>query len=144
MLIFFESLKWLGHKLEQKHKRGEIVDTSWDKSTKEEELLAFYIFIYTLHAGYFFMILLLSADFLSKNLSGTKPRWLTVWIQIKPNILLVLIWLQTVCKCHQMTKVAASTEKPDHGLPLSCWKIYFTGLISGLISRYFQPFPIVN
>ena len=46
--------------------------------------------------------------FHSKNLSGTKSRCQTVWIQI---ILLVVIWIQTVCKCYQqMTKVAAGKE----------------------------------
>ena len=51
-----------------------------------------------------------SADILSKstfsNLSGIQPQCQTVWIQIRPDVLLGLIWVQTVCKCfHQTTLV---------------------------------------
>ena len=36
----------------------------------------------------------------------------TLWIQIRTNILLVLIWVQTVCKGYQqMTKGATSKER---------------------------------
>ena len=36
----------------------------------------------------------------------------TVWIQIKTNILQVIIWVQTVCKSYQqMTKVAAARKE---------------------------------
>ena len=63
MLIFFESLKLLGHKFGQKHKRGEIVVTSWDKSTKEEKLLAFFIFIYIFTCWILLRDFLPSADF---------------------------------------------------------------------------------
>ena len=45
----------------------------------------------------------------SKILSGTLPVCQMVWIQIKTDVLLVLIWVQTVCKGYQkMTKVAVS------------------------------------
>ena len=59
------------------------------------------------------MVLLGSADFSpkltsSKILSGTLPVCQMVWIQIKTDVLLVLIWVQTVCKGYQMTKVAVS------------------------------------
>ena len=36
----------------------------------------------------------------------------TVWIQIRPNVLSGLTWIQTVCKGYQqMTKVATSEER---------------------------------
>ena len=59
------------------------------------------------------MILLSSADsFQNKyfqEISGKKSRCRNVWIQIRTNILLVLIWLQTVHECYQqMTKVCWS------------------------------------
>ena len=66
-------------------------------------------FLYkSLHAPYL-VILLSSADsFQNKyfqEISGKKSRCQIVWIQIT-NILLVLIWLQTVHECYQqMTKV---------------------------------------
>ena len=49
------------------------------------------------------MFFLSSADFFQnqlfrKNLSGIPSEWQTVWIQIRPNILSGLIWVQTVCK----------------------------------------------
>ena len=46
-----------------------------------------------------------------KNVSGITSECLTVWLQIKPDILLGLIWVQTVCKGYQqMTKVATRKE----------------------------------
>ena len=45
-------------------------------------------------------------------LSGTLSECQMVWIQIRTNTLLVLIWPQTVCKGYQQTtKVAASKER---------------------------------
>ena len=47
-----------------------------------------------------------------KILSGTLSEGQTVWIQIKTNVLSVLIWAQTVCKGYQrITKVTASKER---------------------------------
>ena len=47
-----------------------------------------------------------------KVLSGTLSQCQTVWIQIKTVILLILIWIQTVCKGYQQTtKVAAGKER---------------------------------
>ena len=64
----------------------------------------------SLHAGYFFMLLLSSADFLQnqpfqKILSGPLSECHTVWIQIRTDVdvLSVLIWVQTVCKGYQQT-----------------------------------------
>ena len=51
--------------------------------------------MYSLHAGYLFMLLL---SFLYEILSGTLSECQTVWIQIRTDILSVLIWVQTVAK----------------------------------------------
>ena len=46
-----------------------------------------------------------------KNLSGKLSVCQMVWIQIRTDVVSVLIWVQTVCKGYeQMTKVAASKE----------------------------------
>ena len=60
----------------------------------------------SLHGVYFFMLLLLYAEFFSGSFfSKTLTECPTVWIQIRID----LIWVQTVCKgCQQMTKVSAS------------------------------------
>ena len=63
------------------------------------------------------MFLLSSADFFQnllfqKILSGTLWEYQTIWIQIRADILLVLIWVKTVCKGYQqMTKIAAIARK---------------------------------
>ena len=64
------------------------------------------------------MLLMLPADFFSKltfskkNLPGTPSELQTVWIQIRTDILSVLIWVQTVCKGYQqMTIVVASKAR---------------------------------
>ena len=47
-----------------------------------------------------------------KILSGALSEGQTVWTQIRTNFMLVLIWVQTVCKgFKQMTKVTASKER---------------------------------
>ena len=60
----------------------------------------------SLHAGYF-SCFLSSADFF-QNLflnffSGIPPECQMVWIKIRPDILLGLIWVQTLCKGYQQT-----------------------------------------
>ena len=64
------------------------------------------------------MIFLLSADFFSKStfakktLSGTISECQTILIQIRTDILSVLMGVQTVCKGYQrMTNVAPSKER---------------------------------
>ena len=65
------------------------------------------------------MLLLSSADFFQNQffqqiLSGTLSECQTVWIQIRTDILSVLIWVQTVCKCYQqITKFVASKERVE-------------------------------
>ena len=58
----------------------------------------------SLHDGYFFLILLSSAFFkinFKKNLSGTLSECQTVLIQIRTDILSVLVWVQTVSAYHK-------------------------------------------
>ena len=67
-----------------------------------------------MHAFFFFVVcgLFFKLTSLKKNLSGIPSECQTVWIQISPDILLGLIWVQTVCKGYQqMTKVATSGER---------------------------------
>ena len=91
-----EPLRSLHLKLKMSDK---ICENAFEKSTKNLNIL---------HAGYFFMLLLSSANFFQselfpKILSGTLPECQTVWIQIKTDILSVMIWVQTVCKGYQQT-----------------------------------------
>ena len=56
--------------------------------------------------GNFACFFLTSADFFQNQLfqkiiSGIPSECQTVWIQIRPDILLILIWVQTVCKSYQ-------------------------------------------
>ena len=58
------------------------------------------------------MILFASADYFQKKhfqkiLSRIPSESQTVWIQIRPDILSVLIWVQTVCKDYQQTALAS-------------------------------------
>ena len=48
--------------------------------------------------------------FFQKILSGTLSEWQTVWIQIRTDILSVLIWVQTVCKGYQQTTLVAASK----------------------------------
>ena len=78
-----------------------------------------------------FQAFLLFADFFQnqlflKTLSGIPSECQTVWIQIRPDALSGLIWVQIVCKCYQqITPVGISFEHPKHTLKLIRWvKIY--------------------
>ena len=58
----------------------------------------------TLHTGYL-AYFLLSADFFSKStfckiISGIPSECQAVGIQIRPDFLSGLVWVQTVCKSH--------------------------------------------
>ena len=62
----------------------------------------------SLLSGTFSPTLLSSADFFKINLSekilsGIPSECQTVWIQIRPDILSGLIWVQSVCKGYQQT-----------------------------------------
>ena len=56
---------------------------------------------------------LLSADFFLKNdlFFQEYHHSQLVWIQIKPNILLGLIWVQTVCKGYHQKTLAGCTRR---------------------------------
>ena len=71
-----------------------------------------FVFSVTFHAFVVFCCLFSKSDFFTKkNISATLSECQTVWIKIRTDILLVLIWVQTVCKGYQqMTKGAASKE----------------------------------
>ena len=61
-------------------------------------------------------MLLSSADFFQnklfrKILSGILLECQTVWIQIRPDVLLGLIWVQTVCKSYQQTALVGNEFK---------------------------------
>ena len=62
----------------------------------------------------FFFFNLLFQKKKKKNLSGIPSECQTVWIQIqiRPDVLSGLIWVQTVCTGYQqMTKVATNREE---------------------------------
>ena len=46
-----------------------------------------------------------------KIISGTLSECQTDWIQVRTDILSVLIWDQTVCKGYQQTRVAAGRQR---------------------------------
>ena len=59
--------------------------------------------------NFFLHAFLSSADFFQnqlfqKTLSGIPSECQAVWIQIRPDILSGLIWIQTVCKGEQQTE----------------------------------------
>ena len=60
------------------------------------------------------MALLFKICCFEKDLSAMPSECQTVWIQIRPDFLSGLIWVQTVCKDYQqMTKVATSGVRPN-------------------------------
>ena len=65
----------------------------------------------------FSAVFFLKIDFFQKILSGTLSECQTVLIQTRTDILLVLIWFQTVCKGYQQTaKLATSKERVKYGV----------------------------
>ena len=56
--------------------------------------------------GFFFLNILFH-----KNLSGIPSECQTVWIQIRPDKMLGLIWVQTVCKGYQLMKKVTTREE---------------------------------
>ena len=71
-----------------------------------------------------------SADFLKINtfekFFQEHHQCQTVWIQIRPDVLLGLIWVQTVCKCYQQMAL--------QGIMLKKLKNH---VFVGLILKYF-------
>ena len=49
---------------------------------------------------------------IKKKIFQEYHQYQTVWVQIRPDVLLGLIWVQTVCKSYQQSiKVAISRER---------------------------------
>ena len=58
------------------------------------------------------LLTFLKVTFSKKNLSGTLSECLTALIQIRTDVMSILIWVETVCKSYQqMTIVMASKER---------------------------------
>ena len=63
-----------------------------------------------------FCMILSSGDYFSKSIflekiqSGIQSECQTVWVQIRTDILSVLIWVQTVCKGYQQTTLVDKEE----------------------------------
>ena len=82
----------------------------------------------SLHAGKFFMIFFLfryfQHDFFQNIISGMPSECQLVLMQIRPDILLGLIWVQTVCKDHQeTTKMLLGVKELTTNL--GCLLLYF-------------------
>ena len=84
---------------------------------------------------------LFKINFYKKILSGTISGYQTDWIQIRTDIMSVLIWVHTVCKGYkQMTKVAASKDRVImvHQMDEKCCGSWSAGITrSQLIWVYF-------
>ena len=50
-------------------------------------------------------------NFFQNILSGIPYECQSVWIQIRPDLLLGLVWVQTVCKVYQQKKLADKSYK---------------------------------
>ena len=69
--------------------------------------------------SYAFVVILIFFKNFTKNFQEHNQSQ-TVWIQIRPDILLGLIWIQTVYKDYQqMAKIAASKKRGKLSLMLS-------------------------
>ena len=89
------------------------------------------------------MLMLSSADFFQnllfqKKISGSLSECQMVWIQIRTNILAVLIWVQTVCEGNQQTtKVAASKKRVNI---LNLYSLFMVGIENNSILKIFMRF----
>ena len=82
-------------------------------------------------------------NFFQKKISGTLSECQMVCIQIRTDILSVLIWVQTVCKGYQQTtKVTASKERVKFHIPSELFVeyIFILDKFSYLLSCTFQDF----
>ena len=92
--------------------------------------------ITSLHAGKLSMLLLPSADFFQnylfkKIISGTLSEWQTVWIQIRTDILSVLISVQTVCRrAKQLSHDSVIWNDHEIDIPQVCYCIYYTNHVT--------------
>ena len=79
--------------------------------------------VYSLPPGKFFMLFCRLLIFFKINLLKKFFECQIVWIQIRPDILLGLIWVQTVCKSYQQTTLG---DKELKTLPIfsSCINVF--------------------
>ena len=102
---------------------------------------------YALSTGYFFqifcrlLIILQNQLFLKKKI-GISSECQSVWIQIRPDILSGLIWVQTDCKRYQQTalvdkELRVRTERVATGEPC-CQTICFSARVTREVHRHFR------
>ena len=106
----------------------------WDIQIKDFLTSACWVIF---HAFAVVCSLFFKINFFQKILSVTLSECQTIWIQIRTDILSVLIWVQTVCKGYQpMTKVPASKERVKilHHV-MSCEDTFSDTFAKGSISR---------
>ena len=76
--------------------------------------------------------------FFQKTLLEPLSECQTVWIQIRTDVLSVLIWVQTVCKgYHQTTQVAACKERVNKR---KTYKVCVVCLLSMCIFKIFDKY----
>ena len=106
------------------------------------DLISIHIYTLLAHTEYFmdcnFACFFPSADLFQNQLfrkiiSGITSGCQTVWIQIRPDKMSGLIWVQTVWKGYkQMTKVAASKERVNYHTKPKIWTKRFLFIIYSL------------
>ena len=115
--------------LQPKFVHGEMFPMQWVKIFIQP-ILVWQMFTLTVKELTLSMLTASFLYFLKKNLSGTLSECQMIWIQIKTDILLPLIWVQTVCKDYQQTtKVAASKERVK-AVYIMCTRREFSGIIN--------------
>ena len=81
--------------------------------------------------------------FFQKILSRTLSECQMIWIKIRTDILLVLIWAQTVCKDYQQTpKVSTSKESKKENVLSMAMIIEKYRFIDKLVSSLIYHFPV--
>ena len=73
----------------------------YNNSIAGSKLFAYWVILHI-----FCRLLIFSKLTFSRKNSGTLSEYQVVWIQIRTDILSVLIWVQTVCKGYQQTTLA--------------------------------------
>ena len=72
------------------------------------------LWVNSLHAEYFYILFchmlffFLKIDFFLKKNPEITSECYTVWNQIRPNIMLGLIWIQIICKGYRQMKLAGT------------------------------------
>ena len=114
----YQIIRWLDDreaKSEETVTLAQFCDMLMNKpGVSREDAIRVSLSILTLPTG-LFNAFLLSADFFQnqlfwKILSGILSECQTVWIQIRPDILSGLIWVQTVCKDYQQRALVCKEQ----------------------------------